>query len=298
LKEPTKERARFDGWTADYANESLADVTTPATRLRIPSGATGNVKFTAHWTRILTVTFNANGGVVAEGNESRSVVEGATLAEGTTPETSMPPDPTRSGYVFAGCYTAEGVAFTADTPVTDDRAVWARWNLSGGDNGGGNGGGVTPETGDGETEGEDGTTDEGGESAGEIGDEAGETGDEGEEIAPGGTDPTKPPVPARPGGNLTPAPGAENAYIELDEDGVPLGEWRYDDDLGEWIFDEYPPPLGNLPQTGAASAGALSGGGSAAWPFLIFLCALLAALGFASLTANDRRADARRRRTR
>ena len=38
-------------------------------------------------------------------------------------------------------------------------------------------------------------------------------------------------------------------YIEYDEDGVPLGEWRWDPDLEEWIFDEYI-PLANMPQTG------------------------------------------------
>jgi hypothetical protein len=35
----------------------------------------------------------------------------------------------------------------------------------------------------------------------------------------------------------------------FDEDGVPLGEWRYDPELGEWVFDEFP-PLADLPQTG------------------------------------------------
>jgi hypothetical protein len=39
-------------------------------------------------------------------------------------------------------------------------------------------------------------------------------------------------------------------YLELDEDGVPLGEWHWDNDLQEWIYDEYP-PLGSLPRTGA-----------------------------------------------
>ena len=30
---------------------------------------------------------------------------------------------------------------------------------------------------------------------------------------------------------------------------MPLGEWRYDEDSGAWIFDPYV-PLGTLPQTG------------------------------------------------
>jgi hypothetical protein len=97
---------------------------------------------------------------------------------------------------------------------------------------------------------------------------------------------TIPPSPVSAGGSLIPSPGAENAYVEIGEDGTPLGEWRYDDDLGEWIFDEYPPPLGNLPRTGAVLAGVLAETGAPARPFLIFLCALLATLGFASFTAR------------
>ena len=41
----------------------------------------------------------------------------------------------------------------------------------------------------------------------------------------------------------------EDHYIEFDEDGVPLGEWHWDEDMEEWIFDEYPPPLAGLPST-------------------------------------------------
>ncbi|MDR2356116.1 MAG: hypothetical protein LBE16_07960 [Clostridiales Family XIII bacterium] len=44
-------------------------------------------------------------------------------------------------------------------------------------------------------------------------------------------------------------PGEPPAMI-FDEDGVPLGEWRYDHETGEWIFDEFPPLSGLLPQTG------------------------------------------------
>jgi MYXO-CTERM domain-containing protein len=36
-------------------------------------------------------------------------------------------------------------------------------------------------------------------------------------------------------------PGDNGRYIELDEDGVPLGEWHWNDDTETWEFDEYPP---------------------------------------------------------
>lgn len=41
----------------------------------------------------------------------------------------------------------------------------------------------------------------------------------------------------------------DGGFIELDDQGVPLGEWTYDEDSETWIFDEYV-PLGGLPQTG------------------------------------------------
>ncbi|HCC34532.1 MAG TPA: hypothetical protein DEQ02_02385 [Ruminococcaceae bacterium] len=44
-----------------------------------------------------------------------------------------------------------------------------------------------------------------------------------------------------------------DGWIELDEDGVPLGRWTWDPARGVWIFDEFP-PLGNLPQSGSESA--------------------------------------------
>ncbi|MDR1246804.1 MAG: isopeptide-forming domain-containing fimbrial protein [Clostridiales Family XIII bacterium] len=56
------------------------------------------------------------------------------------------------------------------------------------------------------------------------------------------------PDPSTPGHSII--PGGDGSYIELDENGGPLGEWRYDPDSGDRIFDEYPPLAGALPQTG------------------------------------------------
>ncbi|MCL2120882.1 MAG: hypothetical protein FWH28_01355 [Clostridiales bacterium] len=55
---------------------------------------------------------------------------------------------------------------------------------------------------------------------------------------------TRPPATGRL--ELTP----QGTYIEFGEDDTPLGEWRWDEDLEEWVFDEFPPPLGSLPATG------------------------------------------------
>ena len=38
-------------------------------------------------------------------------------------------------------------------------------------------------------------------------------------------------------------------WLELDDDGVPLGRWEWDPVTETWIFDPIP-PLGEMPQTG------------------------------------------------
>ena len=68
--------------------------------------------------------------------------------------------------------------------------------------------------------------------------------------APGGTNPEIPPVAINLANTLVPTD--DGGYIEIDEEGVPLGEWHWEDEPEMWIFDEYP-PLGSLPQTGGYS---------------------------------------------
>ena len=43
----------------------------------------------------------------------------------------------------------------------------------------------------------------------------------------------------------------------FDDDGVPLGTWIWDEDLEEWIFDEYVPLVQFPPQTGDSGTVAL-----------------------------------------
>jgi hypothetical protein len=59
--------------------------------------------------------------------------------------------------------------------------------------------------------------------------------------------PDIPPPPTEIENTLVPTD--EGTFIEIGPDGTPLGEWRWDPEEGEWIYDEYP-PLGELPQTG------------------------------------------------
>lgn len=63
--------------------------------------------------------------------------------------------------------------------------------------------------------------------------------------APGGKDPGTPPNPNENGREIVPD---GDGWLELDEDGVPLGRWGWDIEAEEWIFDAFP-PLADLPQT-------------------------------------------------
>ena len=79
-------------------------------------------------------------------------------------------------------------------------------------------------------------------------DDSDSDGDRNNGYRPGGRDSETPPLPTIEGHQLV--PGDDNTFIELDEEGVPLGQWSYDDEEEMWIFEEFP-PLGGLPDTGA-----------------------------------------------
>jgi len=117
-----------------------------------------------------------------------------------------------------------------------------------GDNGGtdGNGGG------DGEDGGPNGGQD-GGQDGGQSGQGGGQDGGQRPHV-PGGRDPNVPPAPSNPSSTLV--PGEDGRFIEIGEDGVPLGEWYWDNGDELWIFDEYP-PKSTMPKTGAESAAEL-----------------------------------------
>ena len=58
----------------------------------------------------------------------------------------------------------------------------------------------------------------------------------------------------------------DGSYIEVNGNGAPVGEWRMDENLNEWVFSNYP-PAGNLPLTGESGNATL---------YLFFLIGLFA----------------------
>ena len=66
-------------------------------------------------------------------------------------------------------------------------------------------------------------------------------------FAPGGVDPDVAPNPNVDSHELI-ADG--DGYLELDEDGIPLGRWVYDPEEEMWMYDEFPPLGYNLPKAG------------------------------------------------
>jgi uncharacterized repeat protein (TIGR02543 family) len=67
-----------------------------------------------------------------------------------------------------------------------------------------------------------------------------------EPYQPGGVDPEVQPNPHLPGHTLSPE---GDGYLESNEEGVPLGEWLWDEQEQVWAFYPYA-PLSEVPQTG------------------------------------------------
>ena len=114
---PTKAGYSFAGWYTD--NDTFADEFTAGTFV------TGNLTVYAKWTPLppatYTVSFESNGGSAVAAIPN--VVENSTVALPTPP-------PTKAGYSFAGWYIDNDTfadEFTADTPVTGNLTVYAKW---------------------------------------------------------------------------------------------------------------------------------------------------------------------------
>lgn len=108
MQAPSKSGYMFSGW------KSGSTYYTPDTVI------TGDVTVKATWASRVTVTFNANGGTCSTTN--------ATIAWGA--KLSNLPIPTRSGYSFAGWYTAAdgGDRRTIDYTYSASTTLYAHWS--------------------------------------------------------------------------------------------------------------------------------------------------------------------------
>ena len=217
----TREGYNFTGWDVAFDN------------------ITGNLTVTAQWElQQHTVTFVLDGGTRTGGGDLIQQVNhgGAATA----------PTVTRTGYIFIGW----DIEFDN---VTRDLTVTARWEPRDPYNGGNgepvNGGNGEPVNGgNGEpVNGGNGEPVNGGNGEPVNG------GNGGGEPVNGGTGgiftPPTPPIVVDEGNDLIPT--ENGTWIEIAEDGVPLGEWIEDEDDEVWIFEELPPLAEfDMPKTG------------------------------------------------
>ncbi|WDL95644.1 InlB B-repeat-containing protein [Alicyclobacillus sp. ALC3] len=107
---PTKTGAVFQGWYTDPTFQNQFSFST---------AITGSITLYAKWTpQQYTVNFNSNGGSQVQ----YELVPYATDA-------TAPPNPTKTGYVFAGWYTDSTLqtAFSFTTPITGNVTLYAKW---------------------------------------------------------------------------------------------------------------------------------------------------------------------------
>jgi uncharacterized repeat protein (TIGR02543 family) len=119
--DPTRSGYSFDGWyTAQYGGSLFTGYTS------VYDSITVYAQWTADAPTQYTVTFDADGG--SHGTQTKTVNSGETLGA-----SSMPSNPTRSGYTFGGWYTARygsGSQFTGSTSVNSSITVYAKWTVN------------------------------------------------------------------------------------------------------------------------------------------------------------------------
>jgi uncharacterized repeat protein (TIGR02543 family) len=110
---PTKTGYEFNGWfTSQTGGEKVTEGTI----------FTENTTIFAQWTPAYIVTFNATGGSV-------SPATGTAREDGTL--ASLPEEPTRTGFNFAGWFTEEtgGEKVTTSTVFTENTTIYAQWAI-------------------------------------------------------------------------------------------------------------------------------------------------------------------------
>ncbi|MFV0529391.1 MAG: InlB B-repeat-containing protein [Lachnospiraceae bacterium] len=132
---PTKTGYTFTGWTVDYANPALTDVTTPTTVYSVPASTTGDIALTANWSPVAyTVSYAGLTGVTTQPTPkptSYTVEDTFPIAVG---------NPTKIGYTFTGWtvdyanpsltdVTTPLLTYSIPANTTGDVALTANWSL-------------------------------------------------------------------------------------------------------------------------------------------------------------------------
>ena len=112
LGNPVRTGYVFAGWT-------VTNNPTPQPTVSIALGSTGDRTYTANWTPLYTVMFNANGGTVTPKS-------GMAGEDGTLPSL---PTPARDGYTFNGWFTAatSGTVVTTNRVYSANTTIYAQW---------------------------------------------------------------------------------------------------------------------------------------------------------------------------
>jgi uncharacterized repeat protein (TIGR02543 family) len=130
LPTPSRTGFQFVGWFNTSSNTGGTQITSTSL---FPKS---NTTYYARWVQLFTVTLNPMGGTVNP--NSLSIPQGSPIGS--------IPNPTRSGYNFAGWYTTEtgGVLVTSSLAITSNRTIFARWTITITLNA--NGGSINPST--------------------------------------------------------------------------------------------------------------------------------------------------------
>ena len=115
LKDPAKPGYTFEGWymAEDFTGDAVTEIT---------QGSTGDITLYAKWElESYTITYELDGGTNAPENPAGYNVETETITL---------KDPVKTGYTFAGWYSADNSPVTEITQgSTGDMTLYAKWEL-------------------------------------------------------------------------------------------------------------------------------------------------------------------------
>ena len=112
LKDPVKAGYTFGGWykTEDFTGNAVTEII---------QGTTGNITLYAKWLESYTITYELDGGTNAPENPASYNVETGTITL---------KDPVKTGYTFAGWYSADNSPVTKiPQGSTGDITLYAKW---------------------------------------------------------------------------------------------------------------------------------------------------------------------------